>query len=459
KAIRVGAVGVAPYCTVKIALLAGIEVGYGIEGFQGYLETDAVPHLLYNLPTLAVEGDRSETDDLDGSAHRTCLPEQRFGLVRVILQAVALQVPGIATRVGLIEHVALAVKHRVVDGLAVDGVRRGGAQALVLKRPLAKVEDHEDTAEMPRPGGVFIGVALLEALHVGVGDVINQMHLASAQGGQAHRVLLLGFADDLVEIGEVMAFGISLPVVFKAHQFRLVPACPGYKLEGPCANGMFRGGVKRFWRYQVGRVEHDVRRHGHIRHTGIEPDGVLVDDLDGLDVFHHATMPVGADSGVFDAQNVELDGFRIDLAAVVKQYPFAQSEHPGSEVFIGLPALGNARDNIALLVEVGEAGVHRSGRIGGVQLIMPVRIEAGCIEERAKLQYTAPLRMPLRRCPVGREPTQGGTHEHGTGRSEERSAADVGSLCVSVHDGVLRPRRLHALTSLVPRVEQAVPQT
>src|SRR5262249_40424322 len=59
----------------------------------------------------------------------------------------------------------------------------------------------------------------------------------------------------------------------------------------------------------------------------------------------------------------------------------------------------------------------------------------------------------------GREPAQGGPHEHGTGRSEERSAAYVGSLCVSVHDGVLRTRRLHALTSLVPRVEQAVPQT
>src|SRR6266446_9663626 len=101
KAIRVEAVGVAPYGTVKIALLAGVEVGYRIEGFQGHLEPDAVPHLLDDLPTLAVEGDRSETDDLDGGAHCTYLPEQRFCLIRVILQAVALQMPGIATRVGL----------------------------------------------------------------------------------------------------------------------------------------------------------------------------------------------------------------------------------------------------------------------------------------------------------------------------------------------------------------------
>jgi len=134
-------------------------------------------------------------------------------------------------------------------------------------------------------------------------------------------------------------------------------------------------------------------------------------------------MPVGADSGVFDAQEVELHRFRIDLATVVKQHAFAQSKHPGSEVFIGLPALGNTRDDVALLVEVGEAGVHRRGRIGGVQLIVPVRIEAGRIEERAKLQHTPLARMPLRRYPVGREPTQGGTHQYGTGRSKKRSSA------------------------------------
>src|SRR5262244_1167856 len=149
KAVRVEAVGIAPYGTVKIALLAGVEVGYRIEGFEGHLETDAVPHLLNDLPTLAVEGDGSETDDLDGGTHRTRLLEQRFGLVRVILQAAALQVPGITTRVGLVEHIPLAVKHRVMDRLAIDGVCRGGAQALVLKGAPAEVEHHEDTAEVP----------------------------------------------------------------------------------------------------------------------------------------------------------------------------------------------------------------------------------------------------------------------------------------------------------------------
>jgi hypothetical protein len=42
--------------------------------------------------------------------------------------------------IGLVEHVALAVKHRVVDRLAINGVRRGNAQALVLKEPTAEVK-------------------------------------------------------------------------------------------------------------------------------------------------------------------------------------------------------------------------------------------------------------------------------------------------------------------------------
>src|SRR2546427_4473276 len=103
--------------------------------------------------------------------------------------------------IGLIEHGALAVEHRVMDGVAVDGVRRGSAQALVLKWPLAEVEDHKDAAEMRLPGVVFISKALLEALHVSVGHVIDEMHLAGAQGGQADRVLYFGLADDFSEVG------------------------------------------------------------------------------------------------------------------------------------------------------------------------------------------------------------------------------------------------------------------
>ena len=158
-------------------------------------------------------------EDLDLGADGPRLLEQGFGRVGIVLQAAdALQVPGVALRVGLVGHGAMPVKHRVMDGLAVDGMRRRGAQALVLKRPAPPVEDHKMAAGMPSPDVVFVAVSLCEALDIGLGHVIDEMDLAGAQRRQAHRVLALGFADDLVQVGQVMPLGIGLPVVFKAHQ-------------------------------------------------------------------------------------------------------------------------------------------------------------------------------------------------------------------------------------------------
>ena len=50
--------------------------------------------------------------------------------------------------IGLIEHGTLAIEHRVVDGVAVNGVRRGSTQALILKGPLAEVADQKEAAGM-----------------------------------------------------------------------------------------------------------------------------------------------------------------------------------------------------------------------------------------------------------------------------------------------------------------------
>ena len=44
----------------------------------------------------------------------------------------------------------------------------------------------------------------LKALDVGEGEGIDEVDLAGAQGGQTHRVLPFGFADDLVEIGRLL---------------------------------------------------------------------------------------------------------------------------------------------------------------------------------------------------------------------------------------------------------------
>src|SRR5262249_23628799 len=159
--------------------------------------------------------DGGETDDLERSTYGAGLLEQGFRFLGVVLQAAALQVPKVATWVGLVKHVALAVKYRMVDSIAVDGMGCGGAQLLILKWPATEVEGHKDAAEMRLPEVVFVAIHLLEAFYISIAYGIDQMHLAGAQGSQADRVLLLGFANDLIEVGQIVALGISLPVVFK----------------------------------------------------------------------------------------------------------------------------------------------------------------------------------------------------------------------------------------------------
>src|SRR2546425_6400506 len=88
---------------------------------------------------------------------------------------------------------------------------------------------------------------------------------------------------------------------------------------------------------------------------------------------------------------------------------------------------------------------------------MTVRIEAGRIVERAKLQHTAPLRMPLHRFTLGCQPAQGGTDQGGAGRGEERSPAEFSGLRVSVHTSPPRARRWRAITPACPgNLAQAV---
>ena len=105
----------------------------------------------------------------------------------------------------------------------------------------------------------FVAVLLLKRSTSAWAMVIDELDLAGAQRRQAHRVLALGFADDLVQVGQAMALGIGLPVVLKAHQPGLVPARPGDELEGTRANGMFGGRVEGVRRHQDNRVVHDAR--------------------------------------------------------------------------------------------------------------------------------------------------------------------------------------------------------
>jgi len=71
--------------------------------------------------------------------------------------------------------------------------------------------------------------------------------------------------------------------------------------------------------------------------------------------------------------------------------------------------------------------------MGGVQLIMAMRVEASGIDARSKLQHTAPLRMPLRRCTLGGEPAQGNSGQGRAGRREKGSPAYLRDSRVPVH--------------------------
>ena len=93
----------------------------------------------------------------------------------------------------------------------------------------------------------------------------------------------------------------------------------------------------------------------------MDADRVLVEDLDAVDVFQPAADKIVADGGILDAQDVELYRLGVDLTAVVKEDPLAQPEGPGAELMVGLPALGEAGDDVASLVNIGQAIIDRSG--------------------------------------------------------------------------------------------------
>ena len=81
----------------------------------------------------------------------------------------------------------------------------------------------------------------------------------------------------------------------------------------------------------------------------------------------------------------------------MKEHPFAQPEGPDGELLVVLPALGQAGDEVAPLVDIGQAIIHGGGGMYLVVLIMPMRVEASDIVARAILQDAASLGMPLAR--------------------------------------------------------------
>ena len=246
-----------------------------------------------------------------------------------------------------------------------------------------------------------------------------------------------------------MPLGIGLPVVLKAHQPGVAMTRPGDELEGTRTNGVFGGGVEGVRRHQDDRVAHDADGQRRIRHFGMDAHRVLVEHLDALDIFQPAAdKVVGAGGGILDAQHVELHRFGVELAAVVEQHPFAQPEGPGGELLVGLPALGQAGDKLAALVDIGQAVKHGGGGMHPVVLIMLVRVEARDIEARAIVQGAAALRMPLAGGGWIDEAEGGHAGKRPTGGSEEGAARHCAPLVCPFrgHDSSPYRRTIHVMS-------------
>ena len=61
----------------------------------------------------------------------------------------------------------------------------------------------------------------------------------------------------------------------------------------------------------------------------------------------------------------------------MEQHALAQAEGPRGELLGGFPTLREARDDVALMIDISQAGIYHAGGMGNVLLIMTMRVEAG----------------------------------------------------------------------------------
>ena len=241
---------------------------------EGHVEAHVLQHGVHQLARLLHVGEGIVGDDQELGVAVLGLLAQRLGLVGIECRPRldVLAVPRARLAVEALGDLALLVEHRLVDALVVDGVRRRQAQhvgvGIVLgrERPVLEVEGDEGRADLGhREGVVGLAVVLDEGGRIGIGDVVDQVELAGAQRRQPHAVLLLGPADQAVEIGQRVALGIGLPEVLEAHQLADVEALPRLELERPAAHRLGVGLVDGAGRDEVDRVVDQVGIEGRTR--------------------------------------------------------------------------------------------------------------------------------------------------------------------------------------------------
>jgi hypothetical protein len=272
----------------------------------------------------------------------------------------------------------------------------GVGVVLFRQQAVLEVEVHHRRADLRhRPGVERLAVLFLEGRRVGVGHVVDEIELARAQRRQAHAILLLRPADQRVEIGQRIAFGVGLPEVLEAHHLGHVEAAPRLELERPAIDRMGVGRVDRARRHQVHRVVDQVDVERCVRLLEVELHRVLVVDRDALDVGQHRAREGVADLGILDALDVPLDRLGVDRLAVVVLGAAPELEGPGLEISRWLPRLGDGRLGLHLVVEIdqpaGDGGERRGDEVDDVA----VRIEPDRVLARAEAQRAAALGMAL----------------------------------------------------------------
>ena len=193
-----------------------------------------------------------------------------------------------------------------------------------------------------------------------------------------------------VEVRQLGAGVVFLPVAIEPLQAEVVVLDPFHKLEGSRAHGVQRVVLApllhRGWRNDPARAVAEAAGQGRVRVLQDQPHGQWVDDLGPQDI-HQLAAIEGGFSGILLAIDAEFHGVGVEVRAVVKLDVFAELENVGLGVR-DIPRLDELAGDLAFHVDREERVVQRAG-------VLPYRADAGLVDvELARLAPNADHHAP-----------------------------------------------------------------
>ena len=248
--------------------------------------------------------------------------------------------------------------HDVDDRLLVDRLGQRFAHPHVVERRPLDVE--LDVRQAASRGLLNLQACVLGLLHRGRVRGLDQVDAAGLERLQPH----VGVGDepehDRVEVGQLPAVGVLLPVSRVLDHSDVVARLELAHLEGPRPHRVER---------EVGTLVLDRRRRrhvadaagqeggkDHVRRVELEDDGRRVGRVDRDDVLH--VVVAGAVGGrVLQAREVGLHRVRVERRGVLEGHARRQRHRPLREVGVGRERLGEVRHDLAVLVVAHEGVV------------------------------------------------------------------------------------------------------